>query len=56
MLQGEPPLDELLSEPMIVLLADSDGITTEELVRLCAEVRERLRGAAMGSRSGSDKR
>ncbi len=45
MLQGEPPLHELLSEPIIVLLAQSGGVSVEELVRLCQEVRERLIGA-----------
>ena len=39
MLHGEPPLQELLSEPIIILVAQSDGVSVEDLVRLCDEVR-----------------
>ncbi len=47
---GEPPLHELLSEPIIQLLAQSDGVSPVELMHLCAEVRERLLGFAISRR------
>jgi hypothetical protein len=42
MLHGEPPLQDLLSEPIIRLLAQSYGVSHDELVRLCEETRTRL--------------
>ena len=38
MLHGEPPLQELLSDPIIALVAQSDRVALDELVRLCEEV------------------
>ncbi len=47
MIQGEPPLDELLDEPIIGLMAQSDGVSLDELKALFEEVREWLtRGSA----------
>jgi hypothetical protein len=46
MIQGEPPLDELLSEPIVRLLARSDGVSLEELTSLCEAVREKLAGSS----------
>ena len=47
MIQGEPPLDELLDEPIIGLMAQSDGVSLEELRILFETVREWLnRGSA----------
>lgn len=42
MIHGEPPLDELLSEPIVRLLARSEGISLEELASLCEAVRAKL--------------
>ncbi len=42
MIQGEPPLDELLSEPIIWLIARSDGVSLDELRTLYETVREWL--------------
>ncbi len=42
MIEGEPLLDELLSEPIVRLLAQSDDVSLEELASLCETVRERL--------------
>ncbi len=42
MIQGEPPLDELLDEPIIGLIAQSDGVSLDELKTLFAVVREWL--------------
>ena len=47
MIQGEPLLDELLDEPIIGLLAQSDGVSLDELRTLFERVREWLaRGSA----------
>jgi hypothetical protein len=40
----EPTLDELLSEPIIRLLMDSDGVAPEEVRQLCLAVRRALQG------------
>ncbi len=42
MLQGEPPLDELLSDPVVWLMAGSDGVSLDELASLCEAIREKL--------------
>ena len=42
MIQGEPPLDELLDERIIGLLAQSDGVSLDELRTLFERVREWL--------------
>jgi hypothetical protein len=42
MIQGEPPLDELLDEPIIGLMAQSDGVSLDELRTLVETVREWL--------------
>ncbi len=42
MIQGEPSLDELLDEPIVWLLARSDGVTLDELRTLVETVREWL--------------
>ncbi len=42
MIQGEPLLDELLDEPIIGLMAQSDGVSLDELRTLFERVREWL--------------
>ena len=42
MIQGEPPLDELLDEPIIGLMAQSDGVSLDELRALVEAVRGHL--------------
>ena len=42
MIQGEPPLDELLSESIIWLMAGSDGVSLDELASLCEAIREKV--------------
>lgn len=42
MIQGEPPLDELLDEPIIGLMAQSDGVSLDELGTLFEAPREWL--------------
>ncbi len=42
MIQGEPPLDELLSEPTVWLIAKSDDVSLDELASLCEAIREKL--------------
>jgi spore coat protein CotH len=47
MIHGEPPLDELLDEPIIGLIAQSDGVSLDELRTLVEQIREWLtRGPA----------
>ena len=42
MIEGEPPLDDLLAEPIVWLMAQSDGVSLEELRTLYETVREWL--------------
>jgi hypothetical protein len=42
MIQGEPPPSELLSQPIVRLVAQSDGVSVDELKSLCEAVREKL--------------
>ena len=42
MIQGEPSLDELLDEPIIRLVAQSDGVSLDELKALFETVRDWL--------------
>jgi len=42
MLHGEPKLEELLSEPIVLLTAKSDHVTVEQLRALCEQVRAQL--------------
>jgi len=42
-IQGEPPLAELLAEPIIRLRAAKAGVTTDQLRALCRCTGERLR-------------
>jgi len=51
LIQGEPPLDELLSEPIVRLMAQSDGVSLDELTSLCATVREKLVRASASDRA-----
>jgi len=39
---GEPPLSELLADPVLQLLIKRDGISLDELRRLIDDLRERL--------------
>ncbi len=40
MIQGEPSLDELLDEPIIRLVAQSDGVSLDALKALFETVRD----------------
>ena len=51
MIQGEPPLHELLSEPIVRLMAQSDGVSVDELKNLCEAVREKLVRASASDRA-----
>ncbi len=42
MTRGEPTLQELLSEPIVRLLMNSDGVKPEDLGELCRTVRALL--------------
>jgi hypothetical protein len=42
MIQGEPSLDDLLDEPIIRLVAQSDGVSLDALKALFETVREWL--------------
>ncbi len=42
MIDGEPPLDVLLSDPVVWLMAGSDGVSLDELACLCEAIRETL--------------
>ena len=42
MIHGEPKLEELLSEPIVLLTAKSDGVSAEQLRALCERIRARL--------------
>jgi hypothetical protein len=39
---GEPRLEEILSEPIVLLRMKAAGVTAQELRELCESVRERL--------------
>ena len=45
MLKGEPKLEELLSEPIVLLAAKRSGLTPQQLRALCERVRTRLRAS-----------
>jgi hypothetical protein len=45
-LHGEPALEELLAEPIVVLAASRDGLSIEALRAQCLELRGRLRQRA----------
>lgn len=45
----EPPLSQLLDDPLTRLLMASDGVNPHELDRLISKVRERLAGAGTDS-------
>ena len=51
MIQGELPLHELLSEPIVWLMAQSDGVSVDELKSLCEAVREKLLRASAADRA-----
>jgi hypothetical protein len=42
MIPGEPKLDDLLAEPIVLLRAKSAGLSPEELRALCVRLRARL--------------
>ena len=42
MIHGEPKLEELLSEPIVLLTAKSDHVTAEQLRALCERIRAQL--------------
>ncbi len=42
MIRGEPKLDDLLAEPIVLLRAKSAGLSPEELRALCVRLRTRL--------------
>ena len=39
---GEPPLSELLADPVLQLLIERDGVSLDELRKLISDLRERL--------------
>jgi hypothetical protein len=43
MLHGEPRLEEILSEPIVLMAARRDGVSVAELRALCERIRLRLR-------------
>ena len=45
-LHGEPTLEELLAEPIVVLAARRDGMSVEALREHCLQVRSRLHRTA----------
>jgi hypothetical protein len=49
MIKGEPMLEEVLSEPIVLLRARSAGLSPDALRRLCHEVRQGLRRQLHGS-------
>jgi hypothetical protein len=42
LIEGAPPLDGLLAEPIIGFMGESDGISADELTTLYKTIRERL--------------
>ena len=42
LIKGEPPLEEVLSDPIVLLRAQRAGLTKEGLRALCDSSRERL--------------
>jgi hypothetical protein len=42
MIHGEPKLEELLSEPIVLQTAKSDHVTAEQLRALCERIRAQL--------------
>ncbi len=50
MIEGEPPLDRLLAELIIGLMAQSDGVSLDELKALYEWVREWLAGTPLRPR------
>ncbi len=42
MIHGEPKLEELLSEPIVLLAAKRDGVSAEQLRALCERIRAQL--------------
>ncbi len=42
LVMGEPRLEEILSEPIVLLRMKAAGVTAQELRELCESVRERL--------------
>jgi hypothetical protein len=51
MIHGEPKLEELLSEPIVLLTAKRDGVSVEQLRALCERIRAQLiRTSSAGER------
>ena len=46
MLKGEPKLEEVLSEPIVLLRARRAGLSEQALRALCQKVRQRLKAAS----------
>lgn len=44
LIKGEPKLEEVLSEPIVLLRARSAGLSPDALRRLCQKVRQELYG------------
>ncbi len=47
MLHGEPELEEILSEPIVLMVARRDGVSGAQLRALCERIRWRLRYPVM---------
>ncbi len=44
LVMGEPTLEEILSEPIVLVRMQAAGVTVDEMRELCERVRERLWG------------
>ena len=47
MIQGEPSLDEILVDPIVLALVRSDGISLDDVVRACEIARRALKRERM---------
>jgi hypothetical protein len=43
MIHGEPKLDEILLDPIVLALVRSDGLTVDDVVRACEAARRGMR-------------
>ena len=51
MIHGEPKLEEILSEPIVLMLAERDGVKVEELHALVDDVRRKMAACLPSRRS-----
>jgi hypothetical protein len=55
MIHGEPKLEELLSEPIVLLAARSAGLSPQQLKALCKRIRSKLRSSVRELRATSSR-